>query len=242
MAAAPIMDLAYITQHHIAARYLLRQLPPRYALEFERFCRANPKFVDGTGLPERINAGVRLLDVAGLRQPWDPEPLKFWQRLPVVGAIAALALLLGYGSWHYSKAADAANAKIEGLQKRLAQDGSTAISGTQLVMLDPDRLATPAKPQFVVDMSDGSRLLEMHINMSWSKAGRFRLTMDRADEGREVVITNLLKDSNGELRVDLNSSIFGSGEHTIRIEAQGLAAADLTPVAWSRFEVVRPPR
>ena len=35
-----------ITHHQIAARYLLGQLPPRYAFEFERFCRENPKFVE----------------------------------------------------------------------------------------------------------------------------------------------------------------------------------------------------
>lgn len=242
MAAAPKMDAAYIAHHQIAARYLLGQLPPRYAFEFERFCRENPKFVDGTGLPDRINAGVRLLDVAGLRQPWDPEPPQIWQRLPVAIGVAALTVLLGWTTWHYHSVASQANASIAALQKRLDQDGSTAISGTQLVMLDPNRLATPNQPQFTVDMSLGPKLVEMHINMEWSKAARFRVTMERVGEGREVVITNLLKDSNGELRLDLNSSIFGSGDHTIVVEAQGLAAADLTPVAWSRFNVVRPHR
>ena len=242
MVSPPKMDLAYVVHHQMAARYLVGQLPPRYKFEFERFCRENPKFVDGTGLPERINAGVRLLDVAGLRQPWDPEPPKFWQRLPVVIGVAALTLLLAYTTYHYVSALQAANAQNASLIKRLSQDGSTAISGTQLVMLDPDRLTKPKQAQFTVDMTHGSKLLEIHVNMSWSTAGKFRVTMERPDEGREVVITNLLKDSNGELRLDLNSSIFGSGDHTIVIEAQGLAAADLTPVAWSRFEVVRPLR
>ncbi len=242
MAAPPKMDAAYIAHHQIAARYLLGQLPPRYAFEFERFCRENPKFVDGTGLPDRINAGVRLLDVAGLRQPWDPEPPKIWQRPPVAIGVAVLTLLLGWTTWHYYSAVEQANASIAGLQKRLNQDGSTAITGTQLVMLEPDRRETPGKAQFTVDMTRGPKLVEMHIDMSWSKAGRFRVTMERAEEGREVVITNLLKDSNGELRLDLNSSIFGSGDHTIVVEAQGLAAADLTPVAWSRFDVIRPRR
>lgn len=242
VAQPPKMDQAYIAHHQIAARYLLGQLPPRYAFEFERFCRENPQYVDGTGLCDRINQGVRLLDVAGLRQPWDPEPLKIWQRLPVALGVLAAMLLLIFTSFHFRSRAVMAQAQSVDLQRRLAQDGATAITGTQLVMLDPDRVRPPAQPQFTVDLARGPKLLELHINLSWNRATRFRVTMERADEGREIVISNLLKDSNGELRLELNSSLFGSGDHTIKLEAQGLAAADHWPVAWSRFDVKRPSR
>jgi hypothetical protein len=242
MAQPPKMDQAYIEHHQIAARYLIGQLPARYAFEFERFCRENPQYVDATGLPERINSGVRLLDIAGLRQPWDPEPPKFWQRLPVVLGVGGLTLLLAYTTYHFFSSATAAKTEIVSLKKRLAQDGATAITGTQLIMLEPSRTGKPAQAQFGVDLAQGPRLLELHINLGWSKANRFRVVFERAQEGRELIIGNLLKDSNGEVRMELNSSIFGSGAHTIQIEAQGLAAADHVPVAWSRFEVERPPR
>ena len=236
----PAMDAAYVTQHHIAARYLLGQLPPRFVSEFERFCHDNPKFIDSSGLPERVNAGVRLLDVAGLRQPWDPEPLKFWQRLPVMLGLAALLCAAAFAAQHFRSEAGAANNQIATLQKRLENAGSSAISGTQAVTIEPSRTGPQNQAQFDVDLTQGAKFIELHFSMAWHPAMRYRITLERVDHGREWISYNVAKDSNGELRLSLNSSMLGGGAHTVTIEAQGLAAADVTPVAWARFEVLRP--
>lgn len=238
----PKMDQAYVVQNNIAAIYLAGQLPPRSATEFERYCRENPNLLDAAGLPASVNAGVRLLDVAGLKQPWDPEPLKFWQRLPVVIALATLAAAFALATRYYYNDAAAAYGHAAKLEKMLADDGSKAISGTDVIKIEPDRAGPNAKAQFAVDLGHGPKWLDVYINLAWNHAKRYRVTVERIGEGREMVVSNLLKDSNGELRLELNSSLLGSGSHRIVVDAQGLGAADLYPIAWSRFEVVRSKR
>ena len=68
-AAAPSMDRDFIARNQIVERYLSGRLPLKAATEFERFCRDNPKLLDEIGLPETVNAGLRLLEAGG-----NPEP------------------------------------------------------------------------------------------------------------------------------------------------------------------------
>ncbi len=241
-APAPKMDQDFVAQNKIAAKYVAGLLTTREATEFERFCRDNPKLIDATGLPERVNAGVRLLDVAGSKQPWDPEPLQVWQRLPVVLALAALVVALAFAARAFYATARTANARVATLQRYLDDAGSAAISGTETIRLEPSRTGPVSAAQFQVDLSRGPRWLDLHFNLSWQRARVYRISIERAEQGREFVLGNLLKDSNGEVRIGLNSSLLGNGPHNILIDAQGLGAADLTPVAWSRFDVERPKR
>lgn len=237
-----IVDAAFVKQHNIAARYLAGQLTPRQAADFERFCRENPALLDQTGLSDTVNSGVRLLDVAGLKQPWDPEPLKFWQRLPVVIGLAVVAAGFTLATRYYYNDAAAANEHAAKLEKFAADEGAKAISGTETIKIEPERSGPAAKPQFEVDLVHGPRWLDLHFNMAWHHARAYRISFERAGEGRELILDNVVKDSNGDLHVELNSSLLGSGPHSISIEAEGLGAADLSAVAWSAFEVTRPRR
>ena len=55
--------------------------------------------LDELGLPERVNAGLRLLEAAGKPEPWQEEPKKFWEKPQLAMGLAAatLALLIGLG-------------------------------------------------------------------------------------------------------------------------------------------------
>jgi hypothetical protein len=60
---------------------------------------------------------------------------------------------------------------------------------------------------------------------------QFRMIVDKKDQGRALILNNLLKDSNGELRLTLNSTGLSAGIYTVRIEALPFAAAPI-PMGW----------
>jgi hypothetical protein len=62
-------------------------------------------------------------------------------------------------------------------------------------------------------------MLELRIDMSYSKVQQFRVTIDKKDQGRVLVIDNLLRDSNGDLKVSVNTSAMTPGRYDARIEA-----------------------
>src|SRR5580658_10338110 len=68
--ATPLMDREFIARNQIVERYLAGKLPIKGATDFERFCREEPELLDEIGLPERVNAGLRLLEASGKPEPW----------------------------------------------------------------------------------------------------------------------------------------------------------------------------
>ena len=55
--------------------------------------------------------------------------------------------------------------------------------------------------------------------MSYTTLMQFRVTVDKQDQGRALVLENLTKDSNGELRLTFNTTGLAAGIYTVRIEA-----------------------
>src|SRR5262245_46610205 len=74
------MDRDFIARNQIVERYLSGKLPIKGATDFERFCRENPDLLDELGLPERVNAGLRLLEASGKPEPWQEAPKKIWEK------------------------------------------------------------------------------------------------------------------------------------------------------------------
>ena len=60
--------------------------------------------------------------------------------------------------------------------------------------------------------------MDLKIDESRSAYRAFRVTVDRIDQGRVAVISNLEKDSNGHLRIALNSSALGPGNYQLTLE------------------------
>ncbi len=85
------MDAAFIQQNQIIERYLMGRLPLKGAQDFERFCRENPEIVTQLGMPDRINAALRLLDASGQPEPWAEKAPPKWQRPEVLIGVAAFA-------------------------------------------------------------------------------------------------------------------------------------------------------
>jgi hypothetical protein len=60
--------------------------------------------------------------------------------------------------------------------------------------------------------------------------------VDKQDQGRALILNNLLKDSNGELRMTLNSTGLAAGIYNARIEALPDRGTPI-PIGWLILEV-----
>src|ERR1700689_5322955 len=89
MAAPPRFDAKFIEEHKLIERYLENKLPLRGAVDLEKWCRANPEYLDKLKLSERAQASLKLLEASGqsvdLREPESP-----WWKAPY-GLIALAA-------------------------------------------------------------------------------------------------------------------------------------------------------
>jgi hypothetical protein len=79
-------------------------------------------------------------------------------------------------------------------------------------------------------------MAEFKHDLSWSSYSNFRITIDRVDQGRVAVLNNLAKDSNGHVRIALNSSALGPGEYQVMLEGLDWRGSPV-PQAWSSFTV-----
>ena len=87
------------------------------------------------------------------------------------------------------------------------------------IRVAPDRAPGIDKARITVSRS-APQLLDVHIDLNYTdKLMQFRMFVDKQDQGRALILENLLKDSNGELRMTLNSTGLGIGIYNVRFEA-----------------------
>ena len=92
------MDRDFIARNQVVDRYFSGKLPIKAATDFERYCREHPELLDELGLPERVNAGLRLLEASGKPEPWQEASKPIWQKPAAILGIAAFALALALAS------------------------------------------------------------------------------------------------------------------------------------------------
>jgi hypothetical protein len=79
--------------------------------------------------------------------------------------------------------------------------------------------------------------MNLHIDLGYTnKQMQFRMLVDKQDQGRALVLENLLKDSNGELRMTLNSTGLAAGIYNARIEALPPRGIPI-PIGWIILQV-----
>ena len=231
------MDRDFIARNQIVERYLSGRLPLKGATDFERFCREHPELLDEIGLPERVNAGLRLLEASGKPEPWQESARPFWQKpqvtlgLAVGVAILGLALVVAWGATVNK------DHRIAALEKQAYERALDPATSTREIRLLPSRSGASATPAITVGGAN-AQLADFKIDESRSPHHSFRVTIDRIDQGRVAVITNLTKDSNGHLRVALNSSALGPGNYQLTIEGIGWRG-DPEPDSWITIGITR---
>ncbi len=231
------MDATFIQQNQIIERYLMGKLPLKGAQDFERWCRENPDTVAQLGLTDRINSALRLLDAAGEPLPWTEKPLATWQRLPVVagtaavGAIGVIAALMLFASVQKK------NTEIARLQKAVAEQPTHPLQGTRALTVELARNGPVGRSMLTVG-GKRTELADFKFDVSWSKYNQYIVTIDRVDQGRVAVVNNLARDSNGHLRIGINTSALGPGDYAVQVDGLDLRRGT-EPQGWTRFSVAR---
>jgi len=231
------MDRDFIARNQIVERYLSGRLPLKGATDFEKFCTDNPGVLDELGLPERVNAGLRLLEAAGKPEPWQEAPKKFWQKPHLPLGLGAATLLLAVGLVAVWSDSTTKSARIAKLQKMAAEQPLEPASTTQTIRLLPNYKGSSNTPAVVLGGVGRAELADLKIDLSRSAYRSYRVTIDRIDQGRVAVLHNISKDSNGHLRIALNTTALGPGNYTMTLE--GLTwKGETVPEAWLTIGIV----
>ena len=231
------MDRDFIARNQVVERYLSGRLPLKGATEFEQFVNRHPEILDEIGLPERVNAGLRLLEASGKPEPWQEAPRPAWQKPQVTLALAATAGVLAVALMIATGTAASKSHKIAELQKQATEQPLDPATSTREIRLMPSRSGASNSPAITIG-NGGAQLADFKIDESRSPYHIFRVTIDRIDQGRVGVITNLVKDSNGHLRIALNSTALGPGNYQLTIEGLNWRG-DPEPDSWVTIGIQR---
>jgi hypothetical protein len=61
-------------------------------------------------------------------------------------------------------------------------------------------------------------MIELYMPVGYARFQVFAITIDKANQGRMMVLQRVSPDSNHDLRISLNSSAFGPGEYRLRLQ------------------------
>jgi hypothetical protein len=216
--APALMDRDFIGRNQVVERYLSGRLPIKGATDFERFCREHPELLDELGIPERVNAALRLLEASGKPEPWSEPPKPFWQKLEILLGLLAAVCVLGIALAVVASGSAQKTRRIAALQQEAMERPLDPATSTRDIRLLPSRDGASNAPAIVIGGGSEAQLADLRIDESRSPYRLFRITIDRIDQGRVAVIDHLAKDSDGNLRLSLNSTALGPGDYQLTIE------------------------
>jgi hypothetical protein len=171
-----------------------------------------------------------LLEASGKPEPWQEAPKKFWEKPQLVLALGAVVVALLITLAVVGSGGAEKNRKIAKLEQAVAQRPLDPATSTHTIRLLPSYKGATESPAVVIG-GGAVELADLKIDMSRSAFRTFRVTIDRIDQGRVAILHNLMKDSNGHLRIALNSSALGPGNYQLTIE--GLTwRGEVVPDAW----------
>ena len=237
------MDRAFIEKHQVVERYLAGKLPFKAVQDFEKFCRENPELLDELELPERLNAGLRLLEASG-RPPAPPGPeetaqpqVQWWRRIEVTAGLAALGVVALICLWvlgiRYAERGD----QIKELELQVQHGSLQAPTRRRTISATPSSVRT-SNVGLTLQLRETSELIELVLNVSRPRHNLYRVTLERKGVARVGTIHNLLRDSNGNLRVIFNNSALRPGDYQVTIEGVP-ARGSPAPVGWLNVRVVQ---
>ena len=229
------MDRDFIEKNQIVERYLLGKLPPKGVADFERVVRENPALVDEIGLADRVHRAIKLMEAGGQSDVFQEKAKQPWERPGVAAGLAGLALVALVGAGVLLSKLSDANASVERLQKAVTERAIDPATSRRSITIEPSRSGPPKKAMFGIG-GKTAELVEMKTDLSWSDARAFRVSIERADQGTVAVLQNVQKDSNGQLRIAVNSSAFGPGTYDVSFEGLNWRGVP-SPTAWMSFDV-----
>jgi hypothetical protein len=213
------MDLKLIEEKQVVERYLRGRLTPPEARFFEQVVRQSPEIVERIGLPDTLKRMMRLLDDTGTE--WREQPPKFWHPPWVPASLAAalvLAVVLALVSFEARRSAVAGYTH---LKSQAAIGLLNAPTSTRVLRLKPGR-PEEAVPTYPIGERVAPTLAELRIDLGYTRATLFKVTIKRDDGTYYARLDNQLKDSNGDLRLAFNTGAFATGLYDVELDSVNL--------------------
>jgi len=235
--AAPRFDAKFIEEHRLIERYLEGKLPVKGARELENWCRANPGYLDGLKLAERAQSSLKLLEATGTPVDLSEPKVPWWKSPYVLAGCAAVTLLTLLAFWALFAKFALLRSELEDTRARLQRGTLEPPAAQTELHVSPDRAPGIGKARISVNRG-APKLVDLHVDLNYSKEMQFRLIVDKQDQGRALILNNVLKDSNGELRLTFNTTGLAAGIYEARIEALPLrGSGGPVPEGWLTLEV-----
>ena len=234
-APAPAMDREFIIKNQIVERYLAGRLPPKGVTDFERLIRSRPQLIEELGLPEKVNAGLRLLDAAGIAEPWAEKPKKVWEKPAFAFGAMALAAAALIGCAVLAMQVSSRNAVIAKQSQENLERPIAPSTRKRTILINVARNGPPTSATLTISHGE---FAEMKVDLSWARYPLYKVSIDRVNQGRVAVIDGLEKDSNGHVRISVNAGALGPGDYMVSIEGLNMRRESI-PVAWYRMAVSR---
>ena len=229
------MDREFIIKNQIVERYLAGRLPPKGVTDFERLIRSRPQLIEELGLADRVNAGLRLLDAAGIAEPWAEKQKKVWEKPPFIFAAAGLAIAALIGCAVLAAQVSSREAAITKLKQQNHERPIEPSTHKRPILVGTARNGPPSQKSFSIRSGE---FAELKADLSWTRYATFRVSIDRVDQGRVALIDGMAKDSNGHVRLSVNAGALGPGDYMVTLEGMNMRRESV-PVAWYRFGVER---
>jgi len=234
--APPRFDRGFIEDHQLVERYLEGKLPFKGARDLENWCRANPDYLNELKLAERAQSTLKLLEASGQPQDLGETEAPWWKSIYVPIGLGVVAILSLLAFWSLFGKYVLLKDKLEDTRTAMTQGTLVQPATTRAVSITPDR--APGVDQARIHVARSApQLMDVHIDMGYTqKLTQFRLFVDKQDQGRALVLNDLVKDSNDELVMTLNSTGLAAGIYNVRIEALQSRGSPL-PIGWLILEV-----
>ncbi len=209
------MDAKVIRDKQLLERWIAGKLTPPEARYFEDLIRKQPGLADELGLPEVLRKLMRLLDDTGME--WQEKTPHFWHNPMVPAGLALIAagaigvaLFLGLGKQRLGT--QYAEFRTDALQGLLNEPIATKTTTVHLAKPGEPGLATydigTRKAPTFAELRPDVRLMSGHL---------YSAKIQREDGTFWARFDNLLRDSNGELRIALNSGGLAAGTYTLEV-------------------------
>jgi hypothetical protein len=233
---SPRFDRKFIEEHNLIERYLENKLPFKGARDLEQWCRAHPDYLNELKLPERALASLKLLEASGRPQELGEPTPEWWKSLYVLAGLGAVTFISLVAFWVLVGKYSSLQGKLEDAKRVISQGPLVQPATEKAILVSPDH--APGLNRARITLSRTAPLLmDVHIDLDYTQTlTQFRLFVDKQDQGRALVLNNLLKDSNGQLRVTLNSTGLSAGIYNVRIEALPPRGIPI-PIGWLILDV-----
>lgn len=144
--------------------------------------------------------------------PWIEKLSPYRLVIALGAAFLVLLVALAWVAWRWSVAED----RMELMQQQAATGFLQAPSSNRLVRID---LRAPS--QAGIGGGEFPERVDFLVNARTSRYARFRVTLLRDDGTLIAHADQMVRDSNMDLRLSLNSSILPAGHYVLRVEGYG---------------------